>query len=380
MSITIKHSDIDGLVDILAKQAGRHFDGPRMFLLDLVDRAHLPERWTLKLAGVWKGDPYIDALRLVRWGIAKGINPEDRRFTTLGAILRALLPDLGAAEASTVVAIIFVYDLYRDKNLLDNLRMGYQVPQAASMINEEIYDIGPEIDWQGPTDQVQLQSWLRPEPDFQDVGFLMRAIERATSVCRIEIPKKKPQGTGFLIAPTLLLTNYHVLKSRPDDDIQKRARDAVLRFGNITAEHGEEAEGQEFKLVTDKPVLKASLADKLDYVLLQVEDSIKQSEGIKPAPLTLELPFKGMALNILQHPGGEALKLALSGDGVDKVFEEKGIVQYSTRARGGSSGSPCFTDEWKVIALHHAERSKSFGTIREGIIFKTIYEEIEQHL
>ena len=225
---------------------------------------------------------------------------------------------------------------------------------------------------------MELQRWLRPEPDFQDVGFLMRAIEWAGSVCRVEIPKGKPEGTGFLIAPNLVLTNYHVLKYEPGHDIRKRAQDMCLRFGNITAEDGEEAKGQEFKLA-DEPIVKVSSDDKLDYVLLQVEDSIRRS-GIKSAPYTVELPFKGMSLNILQHPGGEPLKLACSGDGVDKVLEEKGAVQYSTRARRGSSGSPCFTDEWKVIALHHAQRSKSFGTIREGIIFKSIYEEIEQYL
>jgi hypothetical protein len=151
-----------------------------------------------------------------------------------------------------------------------------------------------------------------------------------------------------------------------------------LRFGNITAEDGEEAKGQEFKLA-DEPIVKASSDDKLDYALLQVEDSIKRS-GIKSALYTVELPFKGMSLNILQHPGGGPLKLACSGVGVDRVLEEKGLVQYSTRARTGSSGSPCFTDEWEVIALHHAQRSRPVGSIREGIIFKSIYEEIKEHL
>ena len=85
-------------------------------------------------------------------------------------------------------------------------------------------------------------------------------------------------------------------------------------------------------------------------------------------------------MNILQHPDRQPLKLAVSGNGVDKVIQERGLVQYSTRALGGSSGAPCFNDNWEVVALHHAQRARSLYSIREGIIFKSIYDEIRQEI
>jgi V8-like Glu-specific endopeptidase len=111
-----------------------------------------------------------------------------------------------------------------------------------------------------------------------------------------------------------------------------------------------------------------------------VDDSIRGAKEIKPAPFTTQMPYKRMGLNILQHPEGETMKLALSSNGVVEVFPERGLVQYTTRAEGGSSGAPCFTNDWQVIALHHAERSKAFGVVREGIIFEAIHKEIAAFL
>lgn len=32
-------------------------------------------------------------------------------------------------------------------------------------------DMGPAIEWQGPGDELQLEGWLKSEPDFWDVNF-----------------------------------------------------------------------------------------------------------------------------------------------------------------------------------------------------------------
>jgi V8-like Glu-specific endopeptidase len=241
--------------------------------------------------------------------------------------------------------------------------------------------IGPDIDWLGATEEIQLQSFLKPQPDWYDVGFLKRALERAASVCRIEIPSRDIKATGVLIAPQLVLTNYHVLKLDESDDLQANALNALLHFGCFTAEDGTETEGQSFSLDRQKPILHSSPTKKLDYVLLQVDSSIRRTKEIKPVQWEINNSLVSrMGINLLQHPEGESMKLSISCDGITGVYPERGVVQYVNRTAVGSSGSPCFDENWKLVALHHAERSRSFGSIREGILLSSIYQEIKSFL
>jgi len=55
-----------------------------------------------------------------------------------------------------------------------------------------------------------------------------------------------------------------------------------------------------------------------------VEDRIATVEGIENSELDENLPTPGMALSVLQHPGGETMKLAMSADGVTTVLKESG--------------------------------------------------------
>ena len=162
-------------------------------------------------------------------------------------------------------------------------------------------------------------------------------------------------------------------------DLEENARDIVLRFGCFSVKEGIE-ESQTFKLVPEKPILKASDTAKLDYVLLQVEERISTARGIAPAPYEPQPPIARTGLSILQHPKGQVMQVAISSEAVTGVYKESGLIQYVNKTLVGSSGSPCFNDSWKVVALHHAQRSTSFGGIREGILFGAIYPEIETFL
>jgi len=73
------------------------------------------------------------------------------------------------------------------------------------------------------------------------------------------------------------------------------------------------------------------------------------------------------------------MKLSISCDGITGVYADRGLVQYVNKTSGGSSGSPCFNENWHLVALHHAQRAKSFGSIREGILFSSIYPEIKPY-
>jgi hypothetical protein len=47
-------------------------------------------------------------------------------------------------------------------------------------------------------------------------------------------------------------------------------------------------------------------------------------------------------------------------------------IKYRTNTKGGSSGSPCFTDRWQLVALHHATENSPRPTYNEGIPFAAI--------
>jgi len=74
------------------------------------------------------------------------------------------------------------------------------------------------------------------------------------------------------------------------------------------------------------------------------------------------------------------MMLAPSSNGVTGAYPDTGHVQYVSRTAPGSSGAPCFDDDWKVVALHHAVRSKMFGVIGEGILMSAIYGAIREFL
>ena len=242
-------------------------------------------------------------------------------------------------------------------------------------------DFGPDINWRGETDEIQLQSWLQPEPDYWDVGFLKRAIAQSSSVCRIEITSRDIMATGVLITANKVLTNYHVLKYRDEDNLENNALNAILKFGCLTSDNGVETQGKSFQLDRENPILCFSKTEDLDYVLLQVEAKITQATDIKPARWdSHKLPLERMGISVLQHPEGDSMKLSISQDGIIGVYQNSGLVQYVNKTAVGSSGSPCFDENWYLVALHHAQKARTFGSIREGILFASIYQEIKDFL
>lgn len=91
-----------------------------------------------------------------------------------------------------------------------------------------------------------------------------------------------------------------------------------------------------------------------DFALLRTSNDIIGAKDVRSFSELGPVPARKDALNVLQHPEGGPMKLALSSNGVTWVNAVTGIIQYLTSADLGSSGSPCF-DAWKLVALHHAE-------------------------
>ncbi len=377
MNLQIKPSHKDDIVEFLARRASLGLFGTEQeFFRNLVASAHLPEYVVRNVSGGFSGHPDFDARRLLDLAIGLKINPQEPQYTVLGSLVVALLKqDPSPDDARMLVAVLVGYQLVLDSAALQNIAARYMVPVPATADAGAGY--GPAIAWMGPSSDLELQSFFHPGPDWLDVGFLKRAMKRAASVCRVEIGQRS--GTGFLVGRGLVLTNFHVLKETDGEDLQANAGKATLRFGAFSLSGDDEEMGQTFKLAGEKVVAQSPIPE-LDFVLLKVEDKINAEESIVPAPLDPQIPGAKSALNILHHPQGGPMKLSLSGNGVTGTYQEKGLIQYVTTAAGGSSGSPCFSDDWKVVALHHAQQARAFGSIREGILMGPILERIQQYL
>jgi V8-like Glu-specific endopeptidase len=197
-------------------------------------------------------------------------------------------------------------------------------------------------------------------------------------VCRVEI-SGNAAGTGFLVGPDAILTNYHVVKSVLDGTTP--AAKTMCRFDYKALADGSRVEGVVVGLHPTEWRLDASpnapaedtrtpnnplpTTDQLDYVLLRLTRRI----GDEPAAPKggAESPRRGwiafptvtpvfvskMPLMIAQHPDGKPLKLAVDTESVIGVNTNQTRVRYATNTEAGSSGSPVFDLDWNLVALHH---------------------------
>ncbi|MER9743797.1 MULTISPECIES: trypsin-like peptidase domain-containing protein [unclassified Mesorhizobium] len=195
-------------------------------------------------------------------------------------------------------------------------------------------------------------------------------------VCRVDIGPT-PKGTGFLVGPDLVLTNYHVLTSviaEPGAATSVKCVFDYKRLADGTVQQGRAvalAAGDGW-LVDKSPPTQAELDDtpeatmpglnELDFALLRLAEPIGAQpvatptagpRGFVPMPgLQPPLPAHG-ALIIVQHPDSEPVSFALDTDAIIAVNANGTRVRYATNTEHGSSGSPCFDMDWTLLALHH---------------------------
>lgn len=233
---------------------------------------------------------------------------------------------------------------------------------------------------------VALEKIIRNANSFLDVNtWRNRLGQIEAQVCRIEITSNKGQlfGTGFLIAPNVAITNYHVMEAvilgeqglTTKKGLRAARSDVILRFdykqlaNNTIINQGVEYRLAEDWLIDVSPYVignQLPQPDELDYALLRVDEVPgrepvgKNAEPGSPERGWIELPTEpreflpNSPLFIMQHPKAEPLKLAFDTDAIIGLNPNGTTVTYRTNTEGGSSGSPCFDINWKLVALHHS--------------------------
>lgn len=188
--------------------------------------------------------------------------------------------------------------------------------------------------------------------DLFPVAYLEMGLNVAKSVCRLEIRdgigKIHYYGTGFLVSPSLVITNNHVI------DTADAARYSLAYFNYQDDQNHCPCDAKYFRL---NPDAFFETSRDLDFTIVGVEpvahDGANLSEyGFLPLFAELGKVLDGEYVSIVQHPSGAPKVVTVRENQVVGVAGN--YLHYLTDTEPGSSGSPVFSDDWKVVALHHA--------------------------
>ncbi|MDI1432756.1 trypsin-like peptidase domain-containing protein [Polyangium sorediatum] len=207
----------------------------------------------------------------------------------------------------------------------------------------------------------------------RSVGWLRRGLELARAVCRVSRPLSNGSitvGTAFHIGRGLILTNHHVLPTLADADAAR-----------VIFEYEEDGTGCVKGGTRYGTVAGSWRSEKsLDCAVVRVDRADVEAWG-KLEPEVARIPRKGEHVTIIQHPQGGPKQIAMTANEVRAVSGDR--LWYTTDTLPGSSGSPVFNDDWRVVALHIGE-SKSLKNedgsrvyANVGVLMKHVIEALD---
>lgn len=198
--------------------------------------------------------------------------------------------------------------------------------------------------------------------DLLPVNYLERGVRAAKAVGRIGRVQADLQGsfwgTGFLISPHLLITNNHVIET---DAI---AANAVVEFDYQRDARGNLMPPRRFRLDPGAAFFW-SLPKDLDYTVIAVVpmamngDYALADQGFLRLNPSLHKVEEHEFVSLIQHPGADEKYVSIRENKVVQIGAHglavpDRYIWYTSDTSQGSSGAPVMTDEWQVVALHHA--------------------------
>ncbi len=258
-------------------------------------------------------------------------------------------------------------------------------PDMAELVSA--FGLSPDVSAQsagvpvpdGPTVADGFEKTIKsrlPSLDFAVWREKMAAVEGR--ICEVEIDGNAA-GTGFLVGPDAVLTNYHVLATLLEGatapgrvtcrfDYKVLSTGALMKSTSVglhaTAWNVDSSPPSPAEK-TRTPDVPPPSADELDYALVKLdrpvgdEPALSQVGAGAPPRGWLALPSAAPVflpkapLLIAQHPDGKPLKLSIDTESVIAANAGRTRVRYSNNTEPGSSGSPVFDMDWNLVALHH---------------------------
>jgi endonuclease G len=189
--------------------------------------------------------------------------------------------------------------------------------------------------------------------DLVGINYLAKGTFASRPVCRVQLRDTSGNvlgfGSGFLVAPGVMMTNHHVFATAAD------ARHSVADFDFELDVRGQDRSSVHFEF---DPTRFFYANRELDFAIVAVQPrSIDGGRELKDwgwLPLDGR-PGKadvGEFLTIIQHPSGERKQVVVRENKLLKFDGD--VLWYATDTVGGSSGSPVFNRFWQVVAIHHS--------------------------
>lgn len=229
-------------------------------------------------------------------------------------------------------------------------------------------DLAPTVAAEtGAAKAIGLADWLGTRgkerligrSDFEPGAFLEVGLAVGRAVCMVELKDRLGgtvlRGTGFLVAPGVIVTNHHVLMSEDE------ARNATVTFDYRNDPYGRPTPTTVFSL---DPSLSFETSAEYDCTFVRVGTRISGAFQIADFGWLPLVGAEGKVevgdpINIIQHPSGEPMQWVvrdnrlltlpeLAGQRDPKIF-----AHYEADTMPGSSGAPAMSRLWEVFALHH---------------------------
>ncbi len=199
-------------------------------------------------------------------------------------------------------------------------------------------------------------------PDFQDMAIVRKIVQASISVCRIILQGRSGisgYGTGFLVAPNVLITNNHVF---PDADTASRA---IAQFNYELGDNGQTLVPVSFRLRPDLFFLTSPYTERADtpfsgrdFTLVAVEPTnpdgaaLSQFGYIRLDP-SLGKIIEGENCVVIQHPKGDYKKVVLKD--IRLITLTENFLIYEADTQPGSSGSLVLgLGTADAVGLHHS--------------------------
>ncbi len=209
---------------------------------------------------------------------------------------------------------------------------------------------------------------IRGTNNLTSVATFLRGFEVGMSVGLI-YDRRKPDmdsaaiGTGFLVAPGVLITNHHVISSR--EEAQQWG--VLMNYqrnleGNLSTSYAYAFAPDE--LFYTNEYLDFTVVKVVTQELNQSRKSITDFGYLRLIEESGKIT-KGEFAALIEHPNGKPKQVVLFENAI-LYDRHPDFLLYSTDTDEGASGSPVFNYEWVLVALHHAGVPSSLDDLQEA--------------